>query len=135
MKRCFALLGVAAITLFTSGCATMLYERQTSAKVDPLSRTYDFSSADLEVLGSVEATGSSRVVLGMFTGGQEGYGLLKQAAQKKYGDEVTTVMFIFSDYNYSGVLYPFIGRMQTTYSGTAVKMKTISHTANVRVKE
>jgi hypothetical protein len=34
-----------------------------------------------------------------------------------------------------GVVYPVVGRITTTYTGTAVKAKTISHASNVRVKQ
>ncbi len=134
MKRVIVLIGMVSLVMMMSGCATSMFERQTSLKLDPFSRTYDYSSVDFEVLGQVEATGNSKVVMGMVTAGRDGYGLLMQAARKKYGTDVTTVMFIFSDYSYVGVLYPVVGRITTTYAGVAVKAKTISHTANVRVK-
>lgn len=134
MKQAIVLTGFVCVMVLMSGCATSMYERQTALKIDPFSRTCDYSSADFEVLGPVEATGSSRVVLGMVTSGHDGYGLLMQAARKTYGKDVTTVMFIFSDYQYLGVVYPVLGRITTTYMGTAVKAKTISHAANVRVK-
>jgi hypothetical protein len=71
-------------------------------------------------------------VLGVVTDGHEGYGLLMKSARTKW-PEATSVMFIFSEYDYSGVLYPLIGKVSTTYYGTAVKSKTISNVPNVRV--
>lgn len=134
MKKwlCLALSG--ALAFMAAGCSTAVFEKQTAMKLDPFSRTYDYSSADFEVLGPVEATGSSTVVLGIGTGGREGYGLLMREARQAYGSDATTVMFIFSDYSYAGILYPFVGTITTHYSGTAVKAKTISHTTNVRPK-
>ena len=44
-------------------------------------------------------------------------------------------MFIFSEYEFSGVLYPLIGKVSTTYYGTAVKSKVVSNVPNVRVLE
>ncbi len=136
MKRVLALLLLCSVAIVLSGCAsTAVFERQTALKIDPFSRTFDYSSSDFEVLGPVTAHGASTVVMGMVAGGHEGYGLLRKAAVEKYGNDVSTVMFIFSDYAYTGVMYPIVGTVRTTYSGTAVKIKTISHTPNVRVKE
>jgi hypothetical protein len=103
--------------------------------VDFLSRSWDYTTAEYEVLGPVEASGSSQVVLGMVTDGHEGYGLLMKAARTKWGGDVTSVMFIFSEYEFSGVLYPLIGKVSTTYYGTAVKSKVVSNVPNVRVLE
>jgi hypothetical protein len=89
--------------------------------------------ADMEFLGPVSASGSGRIIVGMFTGGKEGFGLLKRAALEKYGTDVATVVYIFSDYTYSGVFYPFVGKVATTYYGTAVRMKTTSRSTNSRV--
>lgn len=113
----------------------MVFERHTLGKSDPFSRTWDYSSADFEVLGPVEATGESTVLLGLVARGTEGYGLLMKEARKIYGKDVSTVMFIFSDYSYEGLFYPIIGSVKTSYSGTAVKAKTVSHANNVRVKD
>lgn len=135
MKKALTLLAIILATSMLTGCATSVYSRQTQAKIDPFSRTFDYSSSDFEVLGPAQATGESSVVLGLVARGNEGYGLLMKAARQKYGDDVSSVMFIFSDYSYEGILYPIIGTIRTTYQGTAVKAKTISHTANVRVKE
>ena len=135
MKKWICLIALICVASMMTGCASMLFERQTALKTDPFSRTWDYSSADFEVLGPVEASGYSMVVMGMVTSGTEGYGLLMKAARQKYGQEVSTVMFIFSDYAYKGILYPIIGKINTSYSGTAVKAKTISHTGNVRVKQ
>ncbi|MCX7001498.1 MAG: hypothetical protein NT106_14580 [Candidatus Sumerlaeota bacterium] len=135
MRRIAIVIGVAAMAISMFGCATMVYERQTELKIDRFSRTWDYSSADFEVLGPVEASGESQIILGLLAQGTEGYGLLMKAARQKYGQDVSTVMFIFSDYQYQGILYPIFGTIKTTYSGAAVKAKTISHTANVRVKQ
>jgi len=135
MNRKLLLLGLVSAGLMLSGCATIVHERQTALKIDPFSRTWDYSSVDFEVLGPVEASGESQVVLGLIAQGREGYGLLMKAARQKYGPDVSTVMFIFSDYDYEGVLYPLFGRIKTNYTGTAVKTKTISHTENVRVRQ
>ena len=134
MNKRLCLIGMVSVACMMTGCATSVWERQTEWKIDPFSRTCDYSSADFEVLGPVEASGNSTVVLGMFTGGSEGYGLLMRKARKEYGDDVSTVMFIFSDYTYTGVFYPLVGTIITHYSGTAVKAKTVSHTTNIRVK-
>jgi hypothetical protein len=135
MKKLVILSGLLSVAVLMSGCATGMFERQTALKVDPFSRSFDYSSADFQVLGPVEATGSSRVIMGIVMSGHEGYGLLMKAARQKYGPDVSTVMFIFSDYQYMGVLYPLVGNIATTYSGTAVKVQAVSHTANVRVKQ
>jgi len=135
MKKWVGVVGVLAVAFMMAGCATSVYERHTGLKMDAFSRTWDYSSLDFEVLGPVEASGSSMVVVGVVARGNEGYGLLMKEARRKYGADVTTVMFIFSDYNYRGILYPLIGKIETSYSGTAVKMKSISQTANVRVRE
>lgn len=127
----FLCLGMLGLT----GCATAVFERHTSGKVDFLSRSWDYTTAEYEVLGPVEASGSSQVVLGMVTDGHEGYGLLMKAARTKWGGDVTSVMFIFSEYEFSGVLYPLIGKVSTTYYGTAVKSKVVSNVPNVRVLE
>ena len=124
---------ILVVTLLATGCSTTMFERQTGWKNDPFSRTIDYSSADFEVLGPVEAAGRSVVVMGLVTGGREGYGLLMEAARKKYGDDVTTVMFIFSSYYHTGVLYPVVGKISTKYMGTAVKLKTVSQTPTVRL--
>ena len=134
-KGLFTMLGL-TIVLLGGGCATMVYDRHTSGKNDPSSRSFDYSSSDFEVLGPVEATGDSSVVLGLVARGNEGYGLLMKSARQRYGnDNVTTVMFIFADYSYEGILYPILGSIKTSYYGTAVKAKTISQTPNVRIKE
>lgn len=135
MKKWVGVVGVLAVAFIMAGCATSVYERHTGLKMDAFSRTCDYSSLDFEVLGPVEASGSSMVVVGIVARGNEGYGLLMKEARRKYGADVTTVMFIFSDYDYKGILYPLIGKIETSYSGTAVKMKSISQTANVRVRE
>ena len=134
MKKWLCGMMAGALALMATGCSTAMFEGQTAYKVDPFSRTYDFSSADFQVLGPVEATGSSTVVLGIGTGGREGSGLLMRNARDRYGDDVTTVMFIFADYSYVGVFYPLVGTITTHYSGTAVQAKTVSHTTNVRPK-
>jgi len=122
-------------TLFVSGCAsTFVYEKHSSGKSDPWSRTYDYSSMDFDVLGPVEATGESTVILGLVSQGHEGYGLLMKNARSTYGKDVSSVMFIFADYEYQGILYPVFGTVKTTYAGTAVRLKTVSHTPNVRVQ-
>ena len=125
---CLGMLGL-------TGCATGMFERHTAGKVDFQSRSWDYTTAEYEVLGPVEASGSSQVVLGMVTDGHEGYGLLMKAARTKWGGDVTSVMFIFSEYEFSGVLYPLIGKVSTTYYGTAVKSKVVSNVPNVRVLE
>jgi len=135
MRKWLCLIGMVAIASMMSGCASFVYEKHTGLKEDAFSRTYDYSSADFDVLGPVEASGESSVVLGLVARGNEGYGLLMKAARQKYGQDVSTVMFIFSDYSYEGILYPLIGSVKTSYSGTAVKANTISHTRNVRVKQ
>lgn len=135
MKKCVCLIALVAVSFMLTGCSSMVFERQTAGKIDPLSRTYDFSSADFEVLGPVAANGESTVILGLVARGTEGYGLLMKEAREKYGNDVTTVMFIFSDYSYEGIFYPIIGTIKTSYAGTAVKAKTVSHASNVRVKE
>lgn len=134
MTKFMGFIGLSLMAAMMTGCATYVYERQTMGKVDPLSRTWDYSSADFEVLGPVDAMGESSVILGLVARGTEGYGLLMKAARQKYGTDVSTVMFIFSDYTYDGVLYPIFGTIKTSYAGTAVKAKTISHVGNVRVK-
>lgn len=132
MKHWTLVAGLTLTAMLMSGCATALFERHTSGKTDFLSRSWDYTTAEFEVLGPVEAEGSSQVVLGIVTDGHEGYGRLMKAARNKW-PETTNVMFIFSEYDYSGVLYPIIGKISTTYYGTAVKSKTISNVPNVRV--
>ena len=132
MKNWTMLLGLSLGAMLMRGWATGLFERHTAGKIDCLSRSWDYTTAEYEVLGAVEAEGSSQVVLGMITDGHEGYGLLMKSAKAKW-PEATSVMFIFSEYEYSGVLYPLIGKVSTTYYGTAVKSKTISNVPNVRV--
>ena len=135
MRSKLSLFAVAVVSVsLLSGCATSVYQRHTSGKYDANSRTLDYSSADFEVLGPIDATAESSVLLGLVARGNEGYGLLLKAARQKYGQNVTTVMFIFSDYSYEGILYPLLGTIKTSYSGTAVTAKTISHAENVRVK-
>ncbi|MDD5705128.1 MAG: hypothetical protein PHR35_04325 [Kiritimatiellae bacterium] len=133
IKGSSALLAVGLGTLLVSGCATSMFERQTESKKDKYSLAATTVATDYEVLGPVEATGSSQVVLGIVTDGAEGYGLLMRAARAKFGDRATSVMFIFSEYHYSGILYPLIGKIQTTYYGTAVKAKSASNVPVVRV--
>lgn len=135
MKTSLMIAAVCAVAIMTGGCATGMYQRHTSGKADYMSRSWDYTTAAYEVLGPVHAYGSSQVILGMVTDGSEGYGLLMNAARSKFGNDVTSVMFIFSEYQYSGVLYPIMGKIQTTYYGTAVKAKEISNVPNVRVIE
>lgn len=135
MKKWTCLIVLVSVVLMLTGCSSMVFERHTLGKSDPFSRTWDYSSADFEVLGPVEATGESTVLLGLVARGTEGYGLLMKEARKIYGKDVSTVMFIFSDYSYEGLFYPIIGSVKTSYSGTAVKAKTVSHANNVRVKD
>lgn len=135
MKKWISLIVLVSIVGLMTGCSSMVFERHTAGKIDLFSRTFDYSSADFEVLGPVVASGESTVLLGLVARGTEGYGLLMKQAREKYGNDVTTVMFIFSDYTYEGLFYPIIGSIKTGYSGTAVKAKTVSHSNNVRVKE
>lgn len=136
MRRWFIFGGMVTLAVMMSGCAsTAVYWRHTDLKIDPFSRSYDYSSVDFEVLGPVEAKGESSVLLGIVARGNEGYGLLMRAARQKYGNDATTVMFIFSDYSYEGIIFPLFGEIETQYYGTAVKSKAVSHTQKVRIDE
>jgi len=133
MKKTLIGLLLLAVLSLSAGCATLVFERQTAFKIEPLSRSFDYNSADFEVLGPVEAQSESTVILGLVARGTEGYGLLMKEARKRYPD-ASTVMFIFADYSYEGILYPILGTIRTTYQGTAVRAKMVSQTPNVRVR-
>jgi hypothetical protein len=122
------------LALSLSGCASSLFEERTALKYEVFSRSCDFNSGEYEVVGPVEAHGSSRVILGLVVSGTEGYGLLMKEAREQYGKDVTTVQFIFVTYDHTGVLYPVYGGIRTTYYGTAVRCKgPVSQVPKVKI--
>ena len=89
-------------------------------------RTLDSVDADYNIVGPVDATGNSRVILGLvFNQGTEGYGLMMEDARYRYDESTTTILFPMIDYEYEGILYPIWGTMKTKYYGTAVKAENI----------
>ena len=129
MKRVAFVSLLAALPLVTSGCTT-LFDKFTGSKIlanETTTRIIDQVDTDYEVLGPVEATGNSQVILGFIVNqGTEGYGLMMGEAKSRYGNEVTTILFPMTDYEYNGILYPIFGTVTTNYYGTAVYADSFS---------
>lgn len=130
MRKFFYVLAVLACAPLFTGCMTPMPMSQfTGAKGlanESITRTLDPVNVDYEIAGPVDATGNSRVILGIvFNEGTEGYGLMMRNARAMYGNDTTTILFPMIDYEFQGVLYPVWGTMKTNYYGTAVKARSI----------
>jgi hypothetical protein len=118
-----ALLGLCAGIIFmVSGCAVgyMAYgQRSMKPNVNSASIT-QYESTDYKVLGKVTATGESKCLLGIIVSGNEGEGLLWDAAQAKFGDKATGLKDVDASYNYQAIMPPIYATIKTTYTGIAV---------------
>ncbi len=130
MKRILASAVLASMLVFSTGCASVLmFNAQTAGKNDPGSKPMGgqsiVSTASYDILGPVSATGSSNILVGIVTSGNEGYGLLLEQARAQYGNDAHAVMYVTASYEYSGILFPILGEITTSYSGVAVSLNSI----------
>jgi len=107
--------------MLLAGCASYPWYGGSYRLKDTTQTRYE--SASYEVLGPVNASGRSVIILGIFVQGIEGEGLLWPAAKEKYGDKVTGIKDITAAGNYTGILPPIYVECLTTYTGTAVQEK------------
>jgi len=82
-----------------------------------------YESTGYEILGVVTAKGESKCVLGIIVEGEEGEGLLWNAAKSEFGDRVTGIKDINISYEYQSILPPVFSEVTTTYIGTAIHEK------------
>jgi len=117
----FALLMMVALT----GCAGYIeYMKRSASPGFNVTQTMTrYESTDYEVLGVVMAQGDSRCIMGVFIEGEEGEGLLWDAAKTVFGDQVTGIKDISASHKYQSVLPPVFSEIRTTYIGTAIKEK------------
>lgn len=124
MKRMFAIAMVLfAVVAMMSGCAAGWQEYMSRTQVPNINSvsTTRYVSEDYEVLGPVEATGSSKSILGMVVEGKDGQGLLMKEAMDEYRGECTGIKDITAYKEYNAILPIIFNEINTTYMGVAIK--------------
>jgi hypothetical protein len=123
MKRVLTVVCLAAMSTGLTGCANF-FGQFTAHKHLPneaITRHIDPVNASYDKLGTVEAQGESTMILGwVFQEGTEGYGMMMRNAKAQYGNDVTTILYPMTDYEYQSILGPIYGTITTNYYGTAV---------------
>lgn len=85
---------------------------------------YHLTRDDYEVLGPVTVKSSSHNILMLFAFGDNGYGKLLSEARKKYPD-ADGFLNLYFDSRYNSLLpyFPIYQGIESTITGTAIKMK------------
>ena len=83
---------------------------------------FDFTKADIEVLGPVVTTSESQCILGLVAQGDNGYGNLLKAAKAKY-PEADGVINVQWDTRWNLICMGIMSKVQSTVEGTAFKFK------------
>lgn len=120
---CFCFVGSAVLLM--TGCMGYFefMNRSTAPTRLQTQITTKYESKSYDVLGVVTAKGESKCVLGVLVEGEEGEGLLWNAAKSEYGDRMTAIKDINVSYEYQSILPPIFSEITTTYVGTVIREK------------
>jgi hypothetical protein len=115
----FAVVGLAASLLGCFGYYEYL-GRSGKPNIHSVTET-DYEPKSYQVLGLVKATGTGSAILGIVLQGDDGQGLLWEAAISKFGERVTGLKDVSSSSKYRAILPPIFAEIQTTYYAVAVQ--------------
>lgn len=138
MKRLMcAAIALLAVFMF-SGCGTVnmrqggvvpgfIYGEGTYPSMKDSYTKFQFDAEDIEVLGTVNGTGTSANILFLFSRGDNGYQKLLKEAKQKYPDMDALINFYW-DTKYFNIAWPFpylplFNRAQSDVTATAIKFK------------
>lgn len=110
-----------ATLLVVQGCAIgyMSYMDRTATPNIQSHTATDYQADGYDVLGTVEAVGESKCILGIVVEGTDGQGLLMKEAGRKF-QGVTGIKDVSAYKEFEGILPPVYCKIETTYYGTAV---------------
>jgi hypothetical protein len=83
---------------------------------------FNFSRADIELLGPITATSESQCILGLMAQGDNGYGNLMKAAKAKYPD-ADGIINLSWDTHWNLICLGIISKVQANVEGMAFKFK------------
>lgn len=120
--------------LVFSGCASvlsmppsgsspgMLMTEVTYPSKHDAQTLFNFSKADIELLGPISVTSESQCMLGLMAQGDNGYGNLMKAAKAKYPD-ADGVINLQWDTRWNLLCLGIISKVQSNVEGMAFKFK------------
>jgi hypothetical protein len=123
MRRVVGVLTVVMFLFISTGCAAgfIEYQERTYAPNIHSTTKTQYAPKSYQVLGLVEAEGEATSLLGMVVEGNNGQGLLWDAAKEKYGNRVTGLKDVTSKSEFRAMLPIILNEITTTYYGIAVQ--------------